>query len=413
MKELIEKKNDLITRAESIVNTAKSEKRELTEAEATELTELRGSVKKITRDLGLMNDVEEMGREKVKEEKKKEGEAEMKKTEAMEERAIEIRERQAFENYIRGFTVHERAGELDKDVFNPSLDPMTGNAGAAGKLIPTTIVNYIIRKVYDICPILERSQKFNVKGNLSVPKYPADTVNKIKVDYQQEFTQLASSSGAFDTVTLGGFLAGCLTKVSRSLVNNVQFDIVGFVVNEMAYSISRWIEGQLLNGFASTNPLLQDGVTGLSDLTNGLTTETPTAIAADEVVKLHDKIKDQFQRNAIWIMSPATRTALRLLRSDTGYYLLNDDISTPFGTSLLGKPVYVSDNMPDIAAGKTVIYYGDMSGLATKFNENINIEVLRERYADEHAYGVVGWFEFDAKVIDEQQIAKLTMASGS
>ena len=32
MKELIEKKNDLITRAESIVNTAKSEKRELTEA---------------------------------------------------------------------------------------------------------------------------------------------------------------------------------------------------------------------------------------------------------------------------------------------------------------------------------------------------------------------------------------------
>ena len=71
MKELIEKKNDLITRAESIVNTAKSEKRELTEAEATELTELRGSVKKITRDLTLMNDVEEMGREKKKKEKQK------------------------------------------------------------------------------------------------------------------------------------------------------------------------------------------------------------------------------------------------------------------------------------------------------------------------------------------------------
>ena len=69
MKELIEKKNDLITRAESIVNTAKSEKRELTEAEATELTELRDSAKKITRDLSLMNDVEEIGREKVRKEK--------------------------------------------------------------------------------------------------------------------------------------------------------------------------------------------------------------------------------------------------------------------------------------------------------------------------------------------------------
>ena len=109
-------------------------------------------------------------------------------------------------------------------------------------------------------------------------------------------------------------------------------------------------------------------------------------------------------------MSPATRTALRKLKSTTGYPLLNDDISSPFGTTLLGKPVYVSDNMDNIATGKTVIYYGDMRGLGTKFAEEINIEVLRERYADEHAVGVVGWFEFDSKVIDEQKIAKLVMA---
>lgn len=405
MKELIEKKNDLITRAESIVDTAKSEKRELTEAEATELTELRDNVKKITRDLGLMNDVEEIGREKVKEEKKKEGEAEMKKTEAIEERSIEIRERNEFENYIRGFTVHERDGDTPTPVNlgKDSYDPTHPAGGAGGKLIPTTILKYIIRKIYDICPILERSQKFNVKGKLDIPKYPADS-NNITVAYQTEFSPLVSSSGSFNTVTLEGFLAGCLTKVSRSLINNVQFDIVGFVVNEMAYCISRWIEGELLKGTSQK-------VEGLSGLTNGITAESPTAITAEEVVKLHDKIKDRFQQNAIWIMSPATRTALRLLKSGTGYFLLNDDISTPFGTSLLGKPVYVSDNMPDIAAGATAIYYGDMNGLATKFNENINIEVLRERYADEHAYGVVGWFEFDSKVIDEQQIAKLTMAS--
>lgn len=405
MKELIEKKNDLITRAESIVNTAKSEKRELTDAEATELTELRDNVKKITRDLGLMDDVDKIGLEKVKEEKKKEGEAEMKKVEANNERSIEIRERNEFENYIRGFTVHERDGDpptpvnLGKD----SYDPTHPAGGAGGKLIPTTIVQYIIRKVYDICPILERSQKFNVRGKLDIPKYPAND-NNITVAYQEEFSPLVSSSGSFNTVTLDGFLAGCLTKVSRSLINNLQFDIVGFVVREMAYAITRWIEGELLNGTSGK-------ITGLSDLTNGITAAAQNAITADEVVKLHDKIKDQFQRNAIWIMSPATRTALRLLKSSTGYYLLNDDISSPFGTSLLGKPVYVSDNMHEIAAGNTAIYYGDMMGLATKFNENMNIEVLRERYADEHAYGVIGWLEFDAKVIDEQQIAKLTMAS--
>lgn len=388
MKNLVEKKNDLITRAEEIVNTAKIEKRELTEEEAAQLVEIRDNVRRIADHLDLIDDIDELGRMGKKGEGEKMVEKEIVK-EVEETRALEIRERQMFENFIRGYVVHERAGEMDK--------------ADNGAVIPTTIVNYIIRKVYDICPILERSQKFNVKGNLDIPYYPADS-NNITVAYQQEFSALTSSSGKFASVQLTGFLAGCLTKVSRSLINNSQIDIVGFVVDEMAYAIKRFIEHELLVGTPNK-------VTGLSTLSNGITAASATAITADEVVQLHDSIKDEFQSNAIWIMSPATRTALRLLKSQTGYYLLNDDVSTPFGTSLLGKPVFVSDNMPDIAAGNTAIYYGDMHGLATKFNEDINIQVLRERFADEHAIGVVGWFEFDSKVIDEQQIAKLTMAS--
>lgn len=395
-KELIEKRNDLITRAEEVLNTAKAEKRELTEAEAAELAEIRDNVRRIIETLKLDDDFREIGKMEKKEDKTPE--EEMKMTVEEEKRAIEEQERDAFENYIRGRVIHERAGELTPATSGEGV-------GLGGALIPTTIVNHIIRKVYDICPILDRSQKFNVKGKLEVPYYPADS-NKITVAYQSEFSPLSSSTGSFATVELTGFLAGCLTKISRTLINNVQFNIVDFIVDEMAYAIKRFIEKELLNG-------TENKVTGLSTLSNGIVAASASAITADEVVKLHDKIKDDFQGNAIWIMSPATRTALRLLKSTTGYYLLNDDVSTPFGTSLLGKPVYVSDNMPDMASGKTCIYYGDMHGLATKFNEEINIEVLREKYADEHAVGVVGWFEFDSKVIDEQQIAKLVMAGGS
>lgn len=393
MKELIEKKNDLITRAEDVLNLAKTEKRELTEDEAAELAEIRDNVRKIIETLKLDDDFRKLDEMKVKEDAEPKEETEVK----VEERAMETEkmEREQFENFIRGHVVHERAGELTPATTGSGI-------GLGGVLIPQTIVNHIIRKVYDICPILDRSQKFNVKGKLEVPFYPADS-NKINVAYQTEFTPLASSSGSFATVELTGFLAGALTKVSRSLINNVNFDVVGFVVDEMAYAIKRFIEHELLIGTSGK-------VTGLSTLTNTVTAGSATALALNDVIALHDAIKDDFQQNAIWIMSPATRTALRELKSNTGYPLLNDDVSTPFGTSLLGKPVYVSDNMPDIATGVKAIYYGDMHGLATKFNEEINIEVLRERYADEHAIGVIGWFEFDSKVIDEQQIAVLTMA---
>lgn len=391
MKELMEKKNDLITRAEEVLNLAKAEKRELTEAEAEELAEIRDNVRKIVKTLELDDDFAKMEMAKKEDEPKEELEV----TEEQRAMQTEKTEREAFENYLRGRLIHERAGELTPATTGSDI-------GLGGALIPTTIVNYIIKKVYDICPILEKSQKFNVKGKLDVPYYPADS-QKIAVAYQNEFSPLASSSGSFATVELGGFLAGALTKVSRSLINNVNFDIVGFVVDEMAYAIKRFIEHELLVGTSGK-------VTGLSTVTNSITAESATAITADEVVKLRDKIKDEFQQNAIWIMSPETRTALRLLKDNMGRYMLQDDISLPFGTSLLGKPVFVSDNMPEIATGNSVIYYGDMRGLATKFSEEINIEVLREKYADEHAVGVVGWFEFDAKVIDEQQIAKLVMA---
>ena len=82
-----------------------------------------------------------------------------------------------------------------------------------------------------------------------------------------------------------------------------------------------------------------------------------------------------------------------------------------FPYTLLGKPVYLSDSMPDIAASASPILYGDYTGLSVNIRENISIEVLREKFATQHALGVVAWFEFDSKVTDEQRLAKLVMAA--
>ena len=387
-KELEEKKNDLITRAEETLNKAKEEKRELTEDEAAELSEIRDNVRKIIETLKLDDDFQKLGDQMEKKPddtptEPQKGEEKVDEKRELEQRALD--ERQAFENYIRGRVVNERAGELTK----------TDN----GAVIPTTIANQIIKKVYDISPILEQSTKYNVKGNLQIPYYD-ESSSKLTVAYQDEFKALTSSNGKFASINLTGYLAGALSKISVSLVNNAQFDIVNFVVNEMADAIKRFIEHELLIGTS-------DKVTGLSTLTNKVETATPTAITADEIIDLHDAIKDDFQNGAIWIMSSKTRTALRKLKDAEGRYILNDDVSSPFGTTLLGKPVYCSDNMPEIGAGNTAIYYGNMKGLATKFNEEVSIQILREKYADEHAVGVIGWFEFDSKVQNAQQIAKL------
>lgn len=382
LKNMIERKNERITRAEEILNGAESEKRELTDDEAAELAEIRDDVRKI-KDALKIND--ELGAD----DKQPKNESKPIGDNGDKPQDTEARELRAFDAYLRGDKLmQERAGELT----------LTDN----GAVIPTSIANQIIKKVYDISPVLAKAQRYNVKGKLQLPYYDTET-SSIKVAYQTEFSPIASSNGKFTNIELGSYLAGALSKISNSLINNSQFDIVNFVVNQMAEDIARFIEKELLIGTPAK-------VAGLSSLKHSITAGAATAVTADDVVKLKDSVKDVYQTNAVFIMSPATRTALRLLKGSDGHYLLQDDINSPFGSTLLGKPVYVSDNMPDIKASTTAIYYGDFTGLAVKFSEDISTQILREKYADEHATGVVAWFEFDSKVQDEQKLAKLVMA---
>ena len=392
-KELIEKKNDFITRAEEVLDKAKEEKRELTEAEAEELAEIRDNVRRIMKTLELKGEFDKMEGQALE----KEG---LPKDEVEETRSLVDQEKadvEALANYIRSYV---NGTALNERADGTNLTPASNSGGV---LIPQTIANRIIKKVYDMSPILEKSTKYNVKGKLELPYYDEST-QAITVAWATEFQELESHVGKFTTIELTGYLAGALSLISRSLLNNTDFDLVAFVVDRMAYDIHRFIENALLNGSGS--------VTGLSTVTNKVTTASSSAITGDELIECQAKVKDVFQSNAIWIMSPETRTAIRQLKSQTGSYLLNEiyDLSSPFKYTLLGKPVYVSDNMPNIEAGKNVIFYGDMRGLATKFSEDINIEVLREYYATRHAYGIVGWLEFDSKIEDQQKISAITMA---
>lgn len=368
-KGLEEKRNDLTSQMTALVDTAKAEERAMSVEEVAQFDELEKEIKNIDATIEREEKIENMEEKEIKK----------------EELSQEERDYKAFEGYVRS----ERAGELV--------------AGSNGAVIPTTIANKIMTKVYDICPILARSTKYTTKGKLELPYYDESTT-AITMAYASEFTALSSKAGTFEKIELSGFLAGALTLVSNSLINNSNFDIVNFVINEMANSIARFIEKELLVGTSGK-------VAGLSGVTNKVTTASATTITADEIIKLKDAVKDAYQNNGIFIMSNATRTALRLLKDGNNRYLLQDDVTAPFGATLLGKPVYVSDNMADIKAGAVTVYYGDMSCLATKFSEDVNIQVLKEKYADAHATGVVGWVEFDAKVSDAQGIASLVQKS--
>lgn len=377
LKKLKEQRAELQEKLQGILDKAEAEERAMTDEESGEFDELEKDIQAIDRTIKAEERARGLELNVTSNKRDEELRAEEK----------EVQEERAFADHIRGIVSEERAENL--------------TAGDNGAVIPASIVNKIIEKVYDICPIYQMATLYNIGGNIAIPYYD-ESDGTISMAYATEFEELASASGKFGSIELKGFLAGTLTKISKSLVNNSQFNITNYAIGKMAEAAAKWIEKELLNG-------TKDKIEGISKASQVVTSAKTGEITADELIDLQETIPDRYQSGCIWIMNKATRTAIRKLKDNDGNYILNKDATSKWGYTLFGAPVYCSDNVAKMEAGKTAVVYGDMSGLAVKVSESMNIEVLREKYATQHAIGVVGWIEMDAKIEDGQKIAVLKM----
>ena len=306
-------------------------------------------------------------------------------------------------------TVAKEETQEDKDVRSfaavirqRAVDDANTTKADNQAVIPETIAKKIVDRIYDISPVFGAAEKFNVKGNVAIPYVDADHDN-IVADYATEFTDLEAKSSRLLTEQLTGYLVGSLAKVSRSLINATDLDLVNFVINKIAAAEARFIDKEVLVG--TTNK-----ITGLKGITQTVDAAAAAAITMDEIISLKDALKTPFQKDAIWVMHPETLDMVRHLKDGENRYFVLDDVTTDFGVRLLGKPVYTSDQMPKATTGNNSIYYGDFGqALAGKVIED-SVQVLNELFATQHAIGVVAWMELDCKIQNQQAVAALTQA---
>ncbi len=378
LKAMIENRNAKLEEMKAILAKAQTETRAFTDEETTTYEVINSEIRALDATIEAIQEAEKMEKRDYKEPQKKE--------------SIEEMETRAFGNYIRGQVTETRSGEQNITM---------GNNGA---IIPQTIAKRIITTVKDICPIFAQAEMYNVKGTLKIPVYGGagtSSAHDITVGYQTEFTEITADAGKFTSIDLGGYLAGALTLVGKSVINNGDVDVVSFVVTHMAEKIALFIEKELLTGTGS------NAAQGILNVTNTVTTASATAITADELISIQSKVKQAYQDGACWTMNSDTFTSIKKLKDSNGRYLIQDNVSQGFPFMLLGKPIYLSDNMPSVAAGAKAILYGNYSALAVNMRENIEIMLLTEKYATQHAIGVNAWFEFDSKVINNQKAAVL------
>ena len=382
-KKLIEKRNDLVMQMDNLVKVADEETRALSEEETTTFEGLQKEVADIDKTLKL-----------AQEERSLMSVSDDETPAKTDEKAMAMAEERAFANFLRSGETVFADTETRSDVNLAK--------GDNGVLIPTTIAERIVSTVKNIAPILENSDFYDVKGDL-VFAVEDEATSKTTCAYVGEFQELESTTNKFKSVVLKGNVVGVLTKVSKSLINNTGFDIVNYVITKVAEAIATFLDNEMLNGGTKIQGLLQ--------AKQQVTAGAAAALTADDLINLQLTIPQKFRGNGVFIMNPDTFKACSKLKNAQGDYLLNKDITNGFGYTLLGRPVFESDNMPKIATKAKVAVFADLKGYSTKLSsESAEITILKERFATQYAVGVAGYIEIDGKIVEEQRIAVLAMA---
>jgi len=401
LKYLDEQRAENHNKMQEILESAKKEERALSEDEISKFNELKKLIEEIDATIKAEEESREMDIEEKKENKNEEIKDDVEKIDNVKN------EERAFAEYI--VSGKQRAN-------SPGM-----SYGSNGAIVPTTIAKKIIEKVKELSPIYDKVEKFTTKGTLEIPVYDTDSdatspTGDVNVAYQgDEFTALVAGQGKFTSVELKGYSHGALSVISRKLLNNEDINVTTFLTNKMAQAFAEFWEKELLVGTGATNNHMTGAISTTNLVATGNTTYTAAnAAKIDNLINLQLAVPQQYQKNAMWIMNKAVFTELRKLKDGNGNYYLayGKGITEGFDWQLLGKPVYISDNMPAATSANNIpVLYGDFAGMAMKISQNLEIQLMREKYIDKNAIGIVGWAECDSKIQNNQMIAGLKMAA--
>ena len=248
----------------------------------------------------------------------------------------------------------------------------TANNPEGGYLVPTEIDRSIGRLIDDVSAMRrisrviqiqsdEYSRLFNLKGTeaawVSETESRTDTANskyaKLTYKAHEMYAQPAATqqviddsdpniaseieidiATAFVDLENAAFINGSGVRTPHGLIGG--YNVV---------ANSSWAWGKL--GFVTTGD------------SAGFVTTTASVSPADCLINLIHSLKPGYRRNGSFLMNDTTAAIVRKWKDNDGRFLWQDSLALGVPPTLLGYPVYIDANMPDVAAGEFPIAFGD------------------------------------------------------
>jgi len=103
--------------------------------------------------------------------------------------------------------------------------------------------------------------------------------------------------------------------------------------------------------------------------------------SADALVNLQHSLKPVYRQNGTFIMNDATLAVIRKMKDGEGRYLLVPGLMENSPDFLLGRPVEIEENMPDVGAGAYPIAFGDFQRAYTIIDHLSGVRCMRDPFS--------------------------------
>lgn len=368
-KELEEKREELVTEMEELLNKAKAETRAMNDDEVSRYEEIKKEIRNIDVTLEAEEELRKVGDKKPAKEKR---------------------------------TLDEIINEELRCILENRAAAMnTGTNSEGGFVVNSELVKEIIKELKDRSDVYKFFNATTIKGDTKIPKKTSSgTANWVDENSEQDPT------GSIPNLTLVELKQHRLYResaITQQMLNSQEIDLKAFIIDDVTESMIDAVEAAIFTGTGTKQP------TGLlSGITKKISLETRGTITFDDMKKCKAKLKKSAWKKAKWFMHSDTLLVLDLIKDSQGRPLLQPDLTEETGYKILGIPVEVTDAMPSITdtGAKCIVALATPNAYHTNTQKAMALHVYNDS-----AYirkGLVGYgadLYMDGKVKNDDQVA--------
>jgi len=181
-----------------------------------------------------------------------------------------------------------------------------------------------------------------------------------------------------------------LPKASQRLLDDSAFEIESWLAARIAEKFSRAEAAAFIAGDGVDKPtgflthISVDNAVwawgNLGYIPTGAAGDFAVSSPVDAVVDLIYALDAEYRANASFVMNSKTAGAVRKMKDADGRFLWSDGLAAAEPARLMGYPVLIAEDMPDIAVDSTAIAFGDF-GAGYTVAERPDTRILRDPFS--------------------------------